>query len=121
MSVSQTLPGASALKSWASRLGATGKVCAESVVVRKQRFCRLRHCGKAVDILQAAHLQYQTARSRTPSCWSGHTRNWQPVTMVTLDSERDSVDRTAKLICFESEKTKIDLRELFFEVPWRLV
>ena len=59
-----------------------------------------RHCGQDVDILhvdilQARHRLYQTARSRTPSHWSGHTRNWQPITTVTLNPERDGVVQAA--------------------------
>ena len=54
-----------------------------------------RHCGQDVDILLARHQLYQTARSRTPSRWSGHTRNWQPITTVTLNPERDSVVQAA--------------------------
>ena len=48
-----------------------------------------------MDILLARHRLYQTARSRMPSRWSGHTRNWQPITTVTLNPERDSVVQAA--------------------------
>ena len=58
-----------------------------------------RHDGQDVDILQARHRLYQTARSQTPSRWSGKTRNWQPITMVTLNPERDSVAQAAVSPC----------------------
>ena len=48
-----------------------------------------------MDILLARHRLYQTARSRMPSRWSGHTRNWQPITTVTLNPERDGVVQAA--------------------------
>ena len=54
-----------------------------------------RHDGRDVDILQARHRLYQTACSQTPSRWSGNTRNWQPITTVTLNPERDSVAQAA--------------------------
>ena len=54
-----------------------------------------RHDGRDVNILQARHHLYQKARSQTPSRWSGNTRNWQPITRVTLNPERDSVAQAA--------------------------
>jgi len=58
-------------------------------------FFRQRHCGQDVDILQARHRLYQMARGQTPSRWSGNTRNWQPITTVILNPERDSVAQAA--------------------------
>ena len=58
-----------------------------------------RHDGRDVDILQARHHLYQTARNQTPSRWSGNTRNWQPITRVTLNPERDSVAQAATNPC----------------------
>ena len=58
-----------------------------------------RHDGQDVDILQAQHRLYQTARSQTPSRWSGNTRNWQPITRVTLNPERDSLAQAATNPC----------------------
>ena len=58
-----------------------------------------RHCGQDVDILQARHRLYEMARSQTPSRWSGNTRNWQPITRVTLNPERDSVAQAATNPC----------------------
>ena len=52
-----------------------------------------------VDILQARHRLYEMARSQTPSRWSGNTRNWQPITRVTLNPERDSVAQAATNPC----------------------
>ena len=41
------------------------------------------------------HAVYQTARERNPRRWSRQTRNWTPVTAVTLNPERDSIVRSA--------------------------
>ena len=38
---------------------------------------------------------YQDARERNPQRWSGQTRNWTPVGLVTLNPERDTVVRAA--------------------------
>lgn len=43
-----------------------------------------RHTGRDIDILAKRHQVYQQARSRKPERWSGKTRNWAPVTDVTL-------------------------------------
>jgi len=43
-----------------------------------------RHTGKDIDILGKRHRIYQEARSRNPERWSGKTRNWKPVSEITL-------------------------------------
>jgi putative transposase len=43
----------------------------------------------------ARHAVYQDARQRNPQRWSGPTRNWTPVGVVTLNPERDAVVRAA--------------------------
>jgi putative transposase len=35
-------------------------------------------------MLAARHAVYQDARERNPQRWSGQTRNWTPVGVVTL-------------------------------------
>ena len=44
-------------------------------------------------MLAARHAVYQDARQRNPQRWSGPTRNWTPVGVVTLNPERDSIVR----------------------------
>jgi hypothetical protein len=44
-------------------------------------------------VLAARHAVYQDARQRNPQRWSGPTRNWTPVGVVTLNPERDSIVR----------------------------
>jgi transposase InsO family protein len=56
-----------------------------------------RHDGRDQDILAARHTIYTQARQRHPKRWSRHTRNWTPVTTVTLNPERDSVVQAALL------------------------
>ena len=51
-----------------------------------------RHAGQDRRVLMARHALYQEARERNPRRWSGLTRNWTPVTVVTLNPERDSQD-----------------------------
>ena len=53
-----------------------------------------RHAGEDRAILQARHALYQSARAAHPRRWPRHTRNWNPITVVTLNPERDAVIRT---------------------------
>ena len=50
-----------------------------------------RHCGQDHAILAARQVLYTNAKALNPARWSGHTRNWKPVLVVTLNPERDSV------------------------------
>src|SRR5208282_3853448 len=43
-----------------------------------------RHAGQDGRLLAARHAVYQDARRRNPQRWSGQTRNWTPVGVVTL-------------------------------------
>lgn len=49
-----------------------------------------RHTGHDVAILAARRELYEQARQRHPARWSGHTRDWSPITVVTLNPERDA-------------------------------
>ena len=53
-----------------------------------------RHAGQDHQILQARHALYLRARERHPRRWARHTRNWNPITVVTLNPERDTVIAT---------------------------
>jgi putative transposase len=55
-----------------------------------------RHAGEDRDILAARHGVYVKAKSAHPRRWARHTRNWEPVTVVTLNPERDSVIAAAE-------------------------
>ena len=57
-----------------------------------------RHAGEDHAILAARHALYLQSRALSPARWSGKTRNWSPITTVTLNPERDSVIR-AHLAC----------------------
>jgi putative transposase len=50
-----------------------------------------RHVGRDVAILAARHALYLKARERNPARWSGNTRNWSHIGIVTLNPERNSV------------------------------
>ena len=54
-----------------------------------------RHAGQDGRVLAARHAVNQDARKRNPQRWSGRTRNWTPVGVVTLNPERDAVVRAA--------------------------
>ena len=50
-----------------------------------------RHAGEDRDILSKRHALYIKARAANPRRWARHTRNWQPIEVVTLNPERDSL------------------------------
>jgi hypothetical protein len=50
-----------------------------------------RHAGQDRGILSRRHQLYTRAREANPRRWARHTRNWQPIAVVTLNPERDSV------------------------------
>jgi putative transposase len=54
-----------------------------------------RHAGEDRSLLAARHELYQQARQANPRRWSGQTRDWTPVTSVTLNPERDAVLQAA--------------------------
>jgi putative transposase len=54
-----------------------------------------RHAGQDRPLLEARHAVYQDARDRNPRRWSRQTRNWTPVTVVTLNPERDTLVQAA--------------------------
>ncbi len=55
---------------------------------------RQRHAGEDQAILAARHALYTQARQRNPGRWSGNTRDWSHIGVVTLDPERDCVVNT---------------------------
>jgi transposase InsO family protein len=50
-----------------------------------------RHRGEDHAILAARHELYTQAKALNPARWSGPTRDWKPVLVVTLNPERDSL------------------------------
>ena len=55
-----------------------------------------RHLGEDHEILAARHALYTCAKAAHPRRWARHTRNWNPITVVTLNPERDSVIKAAE-------------------------
>ena len=54
-----------------------------------------RHTGQDRPLLEARHAVYQDARERNPKRWSRKTRNRTPITVVTLNPERDTLVQAA--------------------------
>jgi putative transposase len=54
-----------------------------------------RHAGQDRATLARRHQLYTQAREANPRRWARHTRNWQPIAVVTLNPERDSVVNAA--------------------------
>ena len=50
-----------------------------------------RHEGKDQALLAVRHDLYGQARQRNPARWSGNTRDWSQIGVVTLNSEHDQV------------------------------
>jgi hypothetical protein len=50
-----------------------------------------RHAGQDRALLSARHELYLQARRSNPRRWSGKTRDWTPITAVTLNPEQDTV------------------------------
>ncbi len=48
-----------------------------------------RHAGRDGEILKRRHDLYLQARERNPKRWSGRTRNWSRIDVVTLNPERE--------------------------------
>jgi transposase InsO family protein len=55
-----------------------------------------RHDGEDREILAGRHGVYVQAKAAHPRRWARHTRNWNPITVVTLNPERDSVITAAE-------------------------
>jgi len=54
-----------------------------------------RHAGQDRLVLARRHQLYTRVRAANPRRWARHTRNWQPIAVVTLNPERESVVSTA--------------------------
>jgi putative transposase len=54
-----------------------------------------RHVGDDRDVLAARHELYLQAKQRNPARWSGNTRDWSHIAVVTLNPERDALVNTA--------------------------
>lgn len=63
-----------------------------------------RHAGYDREILAQRHALYMRARAAHPRRWSRRTRNWQPITAVTLNPEREAVVNAALTATKESQK-----------------
>jgi transposase InsO family protein len=54
-----------------------------------------RHAGRDRDILAQRHELYQQAKAAHPARWARQTRNWEHISVVTLNPERDSIVKAA--------------------------
>ena len=57
-----------------------------------------RHHGREQEILKKRHRVYQEARRRNLSRWSRSIRGWEPVRIVRLNQENDTVRQAEELL-----------------------
>jgi putative transposase len=77
-----------------------------------------RHAGQDRALLAARHELYQQARHSSPRRWSGQTRDWTPVTAVTLNPERGSVIQATAMARENREhRTFSDERPMAHSMP----
>ncbi len=62
-----------------------------ALLVLSKRVAAIFSKGEDTAVLAARHRVYTDAKARNPARWSRHTRNWTPISAVTLNPERDSV------------------------------
>jgi len=55
-----------------------------------------RHRGEDIAILEQRAALYESARTQRPERWSGSTRNWQPETIVYLNSNKSTQKKEVK-------------------------
>jgi putative transposase len=55
-----------------------------------------RHAGEDRGVLAARHAVYEQAKAAHPQRWSRHTRDWNPITAVTLNPEREAAITAAQ-------------------------
>jgi putative transposase len=51
-----------------------------------------RHAGGDHELLRKRVKVYEAAKARHPQRWSGATRNWEPITIVYLNPEKNTTD-----------------------------
>jgi transposase InsO family protein len=51
-----------------------------------------RHQKQDLNILVARDAVYKSAKAKTPSRWSGHTRNWDYISVVSLNPGKSNLD-----------------------------
>jgi putative transposase len=44
-----------------------------------------RHQNKDAEMLAKRYAVYDNAKAKNPERWSGNTRNWEPITEVSLN------------------------------------
>ena len=52
-----------------------------------------RHAGLDGELLRKRDEVYAAAKARHPQRWSGATRNWEPITTVHLNPEKNIIER----------------------------
>jgi len=56
-----------------------------------------RHTGEDKAILAKRHALNLAAKAARPERWSGGTRNWEPVTLVSLNPERKVITEAERM------------------------
>jgi len=57
-----------------------------------------RHCGHEQEILKNRRRVYEEAHRRNPGRWSGSIRNWEPLRIVRLNPENNTVGQAQQLL-----------------------
>ncbi len=57
-----------------------------------------RHAGLDRAILAQRKATYESAKARHPQRTSGHTRNWDPITVVLLNPDKSHLQEEEKLV-----------------------
>lgn len=55
-----------------------------------------RHTGQDAALLRQRVATYEAAKAKHPERWSGATRNWEPITIVHLNPDKNSTDLITK-------------------------
>lgn len=50
-----------------------------------------KHAGEDIKLMENRKAIYEAAKQKNPTRWSGKTRNWEPITAVTLNPEKMEV------------------------------
>jgi len=61
-----------------------------------------RHLGLDKAILQKRSVVYENAKRQNPLRWSGHTRNWSPITEVHLNPKKQTMKTKEEMLMHRS-------------------
>lgn len=50
-----------------------------------------KHRGEDINLMANRKIVYESAKQKNPMRWSGSTRKWEPITVVTLNPEKQEI------------------------------